>query len=141
MPSTTLSSGRKATTTAGIDPRDLDPGIRDAVLLLWAGGFRTFTSCEGGKGHSFRYGTIGLELEGGYPEFQKRLVEFLRSQGMQNFTISLVTDFHPDYPEGERCVYLEGLDLLSEDKRKQVIESSKRRERRLRRELGAEETE
>jgi hypothetical protein len=119
----------------------LDGGIRDAVLLLWTGGFRTFTSCEGGKGHSFRYGTIGLELEGDYPEFQKRLVEFLRSQGMQNFTISLVTDFHPDYPEGERCVYLEGLDLLSEDKRKQVIESSKRRERRLRRELGAEETE
>ena len=119
-----------------IDPKDLDDGIRDAVVLLWTGGFRTFTSCEGGKGHSFRYGTIGFELDGDYPTFQKRLVEFLRSQGMQNFTISLVTDFHPDYPEGKKCVYLEGLDILSEDKRKQVIESTKRKERRLLRELN-----
>ena len=81
------------------------------------------------------YGTIGLELDGHNPTFQRKLVGFLRSQGMQNFTINLVTDFQPDYPEGKRCVYLEGLDLLSEDKRKQVLETSKRRDRRLRRQL------
>ena len=114
-----------------IDPNDLDDGIRDAVVLLWKGGFRTFTSCEGGKGHSFRYGTIGLDLEGDYPEFQRKVVEFLRSQGMQNFTVSLVTDFHPDYPEGKSSVYLEGLDLLSKDKRKRVMRSINRKERRL----------
>jgi hypothetical protein len=125
----------------GVNQLGLDDGICDAVVLLNTNGFRTFTSCEGGRGHSFQHATIGLQLERDYPTFQGKLVEFLRSQGMQNFTISLVTDFHPDYPEGKRCVYLEGLDLLSEDKRKQVIESSKRRERRLRRELGAEETE
>lgn len=33
-----------------IDPADLDDGIRDTVILLWKAGFRTFTSCEGGKG-------------------------------------------------------------------------------------------
>ena len=81
---------------------DLDPGIRDAVILLWKGGFKTFTSCEGGKGHSFRHGTIGLELDSDYRSFQKKLVKFLRSQGMEQFTVSLVTD----YPAEKSVVYL-----------------------------------
>jgi len=119
----------------GIDPMDLDEGIRDAVVLLWTGGFRTFTSCEGGKGHSFQHETIGLELEGDYPRFHKKFVRFLRSRGMESFTISLVTDYHPDYPEGKRCVYLSGLEILSERKKKQVIEASKRRDRKLLRQL------
>jgi hypothetical protein len=54
---------------------------------------------------------------------------------MENFTISLVTDYHPDHPEGKQCVYLGGLDILSEKKRKQVIDTAKRREWLLRREL------
>ena len=45
------------------NPSDLDPGIRDAVLLLQKAGFKTFTSCEGGRGHSFRHETIGLVLD------------------------------------------------------------------------------
>lgn len=115
------------------DPSDLDPGIRDAVLLLWQAGFRTFTSCEGGRGHSFRHETIGLELEGNYAAFQKRLVRFLRSQGMENFSISLVTD----YPAGESVVYLEGLDLLSAENRRKVIQAVKRKGRRLRGSVSA----
>ena len=83
------------------------------MLLLWRAGFETFTSCEGGKGHSFRHETIGLELEGEYPAFQERLVRFLRSQGMKNFRISLVTDYTVTCPEGEVLVYLEGLDIIS----------------------------
>ncbi len=59
-----------------LDPSDLDLGIRDAVLLLWKAGFKTFTSCEGGKGHSFRHETIGLVLDCGYRSFQKRLARF-----------------------------------------------------------------
>ncbi len=110
---------------------DLDPGIRDAVLLLWKAGFKTFTSCEGGKGHSFRHGTIGLELDVDYRSFQKKLVKFLRSQGMENFTISLVTD----YSKGKSCVYLEGLDLLSAEKRRRVMETVRRKERKLRRQM------
>ena len=115
-----------------IDPRDLDEGICDAVLLLNEAGFKTFTSCEGGWGHSFRHETIGLELDGDYRFFQKKLVGFLRSNGIENFTISLVTD----YPKGRSFVYLEGLDILSADKKKRVIEAVRRKERRLRQGLG-----
>ena len=60
---------------------DLDDGIRDTVLLLHEGGFQTFTSCEGGRGHSFQRETIGLVLDEKFPAFQRRLVKFLRSQG------------------------------------------------------------
>lgn len=120
-----------------VDPRNLDEGIRNAVVLLWKGGFRTFTSCEGGRGHSFQHETIGLELEGNYAAFQRRLVRFLRSHGMESFTISLVSDYHPDHPQGKRWVYLEGLDILSEEKRGRVVEAVKRRERRLRRQARA----
>ena len=119
-------------------PSDLDPGIRDVVLLLRKAGFKTFTSCEGGRGHSFRHGTVGLVLEGDFRSFHKKLVRFLRSQGMENFTVSLVID----YPEGKSCVYLEGLDLLSPDKKKKTIKAVMRKERklhRLMRELGISE--
>jgi hypothetical protein len=120
-----------------LDPRTLDPGIRDAVLLLRKAGFRTFTSCEGGRGHSFRHEIIGLELQGGYTGFHRRLVAFLRANGMWCFTVSLVTDYHPDHPQGKRWVYLEGLDILSAEKRRRVVAAAKRRETRLRRQMGA----
>ncbi len=113
-----------------IAPIDFDDGIRDAVVLLWKGGFRTFTSCEGGRGHSFQHETIGLEIEGSYAVFHRRLVRFLRSEGLDNFSVSLVTDYNPNHPEGKRWVYLEGLDILSDKKRKQVLETSRRRERK-----------
>ena len=124
-----------------LDPKLLDDGIRDCVLLLRNAGFTTFTSCEGGKGHSFRHGTINLTLEESYSSFQRKLVAFLRSQGMQNFTVSLVTDYTAEHPEGKSCVYVEGLDLLSEGKRGKVIEAAKRKARlavRQLRELGNE---
>jgi hypothetical protein len=118
-----------------VDLKDLDEGIRDTVVLLWKAGFKTFTSCEGGRGHSFRHETIGLELDGKYPSFHRRLVGFLRSKGMQTFTISLVSDYTPDCRKGRSCVYVEGLDLLSEDKRRRVIQSIRRRDRRCLRHL------
>lgn len=126
---------RRKTASADCDLGELDDGIRDAVLLLWQGGFQTFTSCEGGKGHSFRSGTVGLQLSGDYFDFQRRFVEFLRSHGRQNFTVSLVTDYHEGCPEGESVVYVQGLDLLSDGKKKMAIESIKRKEQRLRRRL------
>ncbi len=110
-----------------LDPDDLDPGIRDAVLLLNQGGFKTFTSCEGGKGHSFRHETIGLELDEPYHTFEKQLVRFLKSHKIEQFTINFVTD----YPAKKRFVYLEGLDLLSDDKRRRVLQSIGRKQRRL----------
>jgi len=36
----------------------LDPGIRDAVKLLYEGGVETFESCQGGEGHSYPEPTI-----------------------------------------------------------------------------------
>jgi hypothetical protein len=118
-----------------VDPGELDDGIRDTVVMLWKAGFKTFTSCEGGKGHSFRYATIGLQLQEDYSDFHRRLVGFLKAQGMQTFSLSLMTDYHPRCPQGKQCVYLEGLDLLSEAKRKNVIDSLNRRERKLKRQL------
>ena len=112
-------------------PRDLDDGIRDAVLLLNQGGFRTFTSCEGGRGHAFQQETIGLEIKGSYFPFQRRLVRFLRSHGKKHFTINLVTNF----PSGNRFVYLSGVDLLSGEKREKVMATIRRQERRLWRRL------
>jgi hypothetical protein len=43
-----------------------------------------------------------------------------------------MTDYSEEHPKGKRMVYLSGLDILSERKRKQVLESMKRRDRRLR---------
>lgn len=36
----------------------LDPGIKDAVEILVAGGIETFASCQGGKGHSYPEPTV-----------------------------------------------------------------------------------
>jgi len=123
---------RQVTSSA---PKSLDDGIRDTVMLLRDAGFKTFTSCQGGRGHAFQYETIGLVLEGRYPDFEKRLARFLHAQGMQNFSISLTTDFHPDCPKGKRCVYLSGLDILSLDGKRRAIEIAKRKGRQALRQL------
>lgn len=119
----------------GLDPRVLDDGIRDTVLLLRDAGFKTFTSCQGGRGHSFQHETVGLELEGRYADFERRLVRFIRGQGMQDFTVSLTTDYTSDCPEGKRYVYLSGLDILSINEQRRVIESCKRKARQAVRQL------
>jgi hypothetical protein len=113
----------------------LDEGVRNTVLLLNEGGFQTFTSCEGGRGHAFQHETIGIDLNGPFSAFEKRLIRFLRSHGMTQFSISLMTDYSAEQPKGKRMVYLSGLDILSERKRKQVLESMRRKERRLRKKL------
>jgi hypothetical protein len=117
------------------DPNALDIGIRETVLLLRKAGFETFMSCEGGKGHSFRHETIGLRLRGDYFKFRDRLAKFLRSQGMQWFQVCLMTDYHPSFPGGRNYVYLEGIDLLSKEKKRRVLESSARRERKATQQL------
>ena len=119
----------------GLDPNELDDGIRDTVLLLRGAGFKTFTSCQGGRGHSFREEVIGLELEGRYADYEKRLVRFLLAQGMKEFSLSLTTDYTSDCPEGKRFVYLSGLDILSLNEQRRVIEACKRKARAAVREL------
>jgi len=38
--------------------KNLDDGIKDAVILLNKFGFKTFESCQGGKGHCYDVPTI-----------------------------------------------------------------------------------
>lgn len=65
----------------------LDPGIRDAVLLLRDDGVETFESCQGGPGHNYPVPTIrfhggqadgfrvlGLALQSGLPVSDLRRV-------------------------------------------------------------------
>ncbi len=116
----------------------LDEGIREIVLLLRKAGYKTFTSCEGGRGHPFREPTVGLKLEGDYFEYRDRLVQFLSSQGRWFFEITLVSSYHQKYPQGKHCVYLVGSDIASPEKRKKIDRSVKQRRRRLTQRLERE---
>lgn len=109
----------------------LDDGIREIVLLLRKAGYKTFTSCEGGRGHPFREPTVGLKLEGDYFQFRVRLAQFLHSHGRWFFEITLVSSYHQKYPQGKHYVYLVGFDIASPEKRKKIDRSIKQRERRL----------
>jgi hypothetical protein len=42
---------------------EVDEGIRDAVVVLNAGGFETYQSCQGGVGHSFAEPTVQFHGE------------------------------------------------------------------------------
>jgi hypothetical protein len=75
-----LKQGKSSVVKDNFDPRLLDDGIRKTVMLLCDAGFKTFTSCLGGRGHAFQYETVGLELDGQYEDFEKRLVGFLHAQ-------------------------------------------------------------
>ena len=116
-------------------PAHLDDGIRDSVKMLRKAGYKTFTSCEGGRGHAFRHPTIGLKFVGDYIRFRDRLAQFLKSQGCHAFEISRITCYHPSYRKPKEWVYVEGIDLLSPEKRKRALAALRRRDRRLLREL------
>ena len=113
------------------DPKDLDDGIREIVLLLRKAGFNTFTSCEGGRGHPFREPTVGLKFKSNYYCFRNRLVEFLHSQNRRFFEVTLVSSYHNNHPKGKHYVYLQGFDIASLTKRKKMDKSMKQRERKL----------
>jgi hypothetical protein len=108
-------------------PDMLDDGIRETVLLLRQAGYKTFTSCEGGRGHPFREPTVGLRLAGDYFRFRDRLALFLQAHGHRSFEITLVSS----YPKGKHYVYLTGFDIASVEKRKKIGRTIKQRERRL----------
>jgi hypothetical protein len=118
-----------------LDPNTLDDGIRETVLLLRKAGYKTFTSCEGGRGHAFREPTIGLKVQGDYFRFRDRLVKFLHSHGCQFFEVCLVCGYHPKHPQGKHYVYLQGFDIASPSKQRQMEQSMKRRDYRIFRKL------
>jgi len=113
------------------DPKTLDDGIREIVLLLRKAGFKTFTSCEGGRGHPFQEPTVGLKLEGNYFRFRNRLVKFLHFHDRHFFEVTFVSSYHNNHPKGKHYVYIEGFDIASPEKRKKVMKSIKQRERKL----------
>lgn len=70
-----------------MDAATLDTGIREAVLILRAGGVETFESCEGGSGHACSepivrfhgdawagYRAFAVAMEHGLPVFELRRV-------------------------------------------------------------------
>jgi len=81
------------------DPSGLDAGIQEIVLLLRRAGYKTFTSCEGGRGHPFHEPTVGLRFKGDYFRFRDHLVEFLYEQGRCFFEVTLVSSYHRKTPE------------------------------------------
>lgn len=113
-----------------LDSHTLDDGIRETVLLLRKAGYKTFTSCEGGKGHAFQEPTIGLRVKGDYFTFRDRLVKFLHSEGRRFFEIILVSSYHQKHPKGKHYVYLQGFDIASAEIRKKLRRSSRQKERR-----------
>lgn len=113
-----------------LDPNTLDDGIRETVLLLRKAGYKTFTSCEGGRGHAFHEPTIGLKAKGDYFPFRNRLVKFLHSQGRCCFEVVLVSSYHHKTPQGKHHIYLQGFDIVSPAKRKRLLQSSRQKERR-----------
>lgn len=118
-------------------PSDFDEGIRDAVLMLWKAGFKTFTCCEGGRGHAFQHPTIGLRFTGDYFRFRDRLAKFLVSHGCEVFEISLMSCYHPSHRKPKNLVYLESLDLLSPERRKRRLAAIRRRDKGLQRSYEA----
>ena len=121
-----------------LDPNVLDDGIRETVFLLRKAGYKTFTSCEGGRGHAFPEPTIGLKLRGDYFASRDRLVKFLYSQGRWFFEVVLVSSYHRKTPQGKHYVYLQGFDVASPGKQRTISRSIKRREKRLMRQLEQE---
>ena len=119
------------TAVSELDPRTLDPGIREIVLLLRKAGYKTFTSCEGGRGHAFREPTVGLKFKGDYFALRDQLVTFLHSQGRRLFEVVLVSSYLQGYPKGKHYVYLQGFDIASAETRKKMARTMRRRDRRL----------
>ena len=117
------------------DPSRLDEGIREIVLLLRKAGYKTFTSCEGGRGRPFPEPTVGLEMECDYFTFRDRLVRFLQSHGRRFFEVTLMSSYHQDYPERKHYVYLQGFDIASPEKRRTMLRAIQAKERGLVRRL------
>ena len=61
----------------GVYDSALDPGIRDAVEALAAGGIETFESCQGGHGHAFAEPTV--RFHGDVAEGYKALAVAIRA--------------------------------------------------------------
>lgn len=84
---------------------ELDPGIRDAVLILRAGGIETFESCEGGAGHAFSEPTVKFygSSWAGYRALAVAMEHGLRVRRVQ--MVYGVVNGHPEGPWWELVLH------------------------------------
>jgi hypothetical protein len=77
------------------DPAELDPLIRETVLLLRGAGFKTFSSCQGTKGHGYHLPTVRMNVDEGASARQTRdrLIRFLADRQTTGFTVHCAYDY------------------------------------------------
>lgn len=68
----------------GFDIEKLDEKIRGIVSIMRWHGFVTFTSCQGGEGHSFKLPTVGIMAKHSEKE---SVIKFLLSCEISDFSI------------------------------------------------------
>ena len=78
----------------------LDAGIAHAVYVMRAGGFETFQSCQGGRGHSYPAATI--EFHGDLTE-GFRAFAWARTNRLRVAEIEYVWETMDDYPGSRPC--------------------------------------
>jgi len=88
----------------------LDPGIRDAVRILKAGGIETYESCEGGVKHTFPEPTVRFygDAGAGWLALSLALTHGLPVQALRRFWT--VDDGEPKEPHWE-MVFWKGFNL------------------------------
>lgn len=100
-----IKTGRYMEHAEDFEP-PLDPGIRDAVLLLREDGVETFESCQGGPGHSFLEPTI--RFHGGQAE-GFRALGVAMANGLDVYDLRRVwhvVDGEPTGPDWEMTFYV-----------------------------------
>jgi hypothetical protein len=74
----------------------LDTNIAPVVYLLREQGFNTFTSCDGGEGHAFRYPTVRIAPDGSILSAESlaaRTALFLLEAGYKGFFVKAVYSY------------------------------------------------
>src|SRR5712692_4150402 len=92
-----------------MDDTQLDSGIKEIVLSLYKVGFRTYASCQGGKGHCFSLPIVRMLPDEGKTaaETHIRLLKFMINLGIVGYTISCAYE----YPTSDGILGGESIDL------------------------------
>jgi hypothetical protein len=92
-----LDLQRQLESFAPIVDMELDPGIRQYVLILRSQGIETFESCQGGATHTFPEPTI--KFHGNHGEGFKALAVAM-TYHLPVLSVRLVWDFYDGFPHG-----------------------------------------
>lgn len=72
----------------------LDLGVVELVRDLRSMGYDTFSSCEGGEGHAFKYPTVLIQMSGQPSAMMNGVSKLLLSRGYIGFKVKLVMTYH-----------------------------------------------